>query len=318
MNNIEKILELLDKKGLSEEDKSLLKSLIEKDPEAKKIYDTYTKLNLTLKSKHISFDDLGNYILFKNNIEPENKDLIKRIPEIELHLKSCEKCLNEFKTLNEEYSEMELHVSNELSAETLQKEEKVFIKNVQPQRRSFPVYAFASIILIGFIYVTLLFVSTSANYELASISDKSEYYITRGRATDDFQESIKALEENDFDNAISYLQNDINKNPGDETIFYSHYILGLSYMEKAENSFLGLFKSFNKTDAQKGLENLKICIEKNTSGKFPDITYNAYFYSAKASIMLGDVESAKEYLKIVIDEKGSKMSEARIILNELE
>jgi len=317
MNNNEKILELLDKKNLSEEEKSLLKLLMENDPEAKKIYDTYTKLNLTLKQKHISFDDLGNYILFKNNIEPENKDIIKLIPEIENHLKSCEKCLNEFKTLNEEYSEMELLVSNELSGGTLPIKEKIFLTKNQPER-SFPVYAFASIILVGIIYITLFFVTSPANYELASISDKTEYYITRGRATDDFQESINALEKNDFDNAIGLLQNDINKNPNDETIFYSHYILGLSYMEKAENSFLGLFKSFNKTDAQNGLENLKLCVEKNTSGKFPDITYNAYFYSAKASIMLGDIESAKEYLKIVIDEKGSKMSEARNILNELE
>jgi len=34
--------------------------------------------------------------------------------------------------------------------------------------------------------------------------------------------------------------------------------------------------------------------------------------------MLGDNKAAKKYLKIVVEEKGSKMLEARSILNELE
>ena len=45
---------------------------------------------------------------------------------------------------------------------------------------------------------------------------------------------------------------------------------------------------------------------------------NAHFYIAKAYLMLDDNENAKKYLKIVIDEKGSKMIEAENILSDLE
>jgi len=321
MNNFEKIIELLEKKSSSAEDRNLLNSLIGNDPEAKKLYDTYLKFGSILKSKHISLEDLGDYVLYKNNIELENKDIISRLPEIELHLKNCEKCTEEFKTLNEEYSELDLFVVDKFSSEPSKKIKEVSSSYIKSRINRTPLYAFASLILVGFVYLSLLLISsttTSENYQLASVSDKSEYYVTRGRATDEFQESLKALEENNFNKAIDFLQSDINKNPEDETIFYSHYILGLAHLEKAENSFIGLFRSFNKEDAEKGLRNLQLCIEKNTSGKFPDITYNAYFYSAKASLMLGDNKAAKKYLKIVVEEKGSKMLEAQSILNELE
>lgn len=316
MNNIEKILELLEKKSLSAEDKTLLNSLLGSDPEAKKVYETYIKLGSLLKSKHISLDELRDYILYKNNIDSENIAIISRIPEIELHLKNCEKCTDDFKALNEEYSELDLLVADRFSDS---KETKKLHIQRSSNRTSF--YAFASLILIGFFYVSLLLVSnisTPDSYQFASVSDKSEYYVTRGRATDEFQESLKALEEDNFDKAVDFLQRDINKNPQDETIFYSHYILGLAYLEKADNSFIGLFRSFTKKDAEDGLKNLQLCIKKNSSGKFPDITYNAYFYSAKANIMLGDNESAKKYLQLVVEEKGSKMTEAQSILNELE
>jgi len=320
MNNIEKIIELLEKKSLSAEERANLNSLIETDPEAKKLYDAYVKIGSMLKSKHIPLDLLRDYILYKNNIEPENKDIIGKIPEIELHLKNCEKCTDEFKSLNEEYSELDLFVLDKFSAQPLKEIEEAPSFNQSRMRRT-PVYAFASVIMIGFVYLSLHLVSnitTPDSYQLASVSDKSEYYVTRGRATDEFQESLKALEENNFDKAIDFLQSDVNKNSEDETIFYSHYILGLAYLEKADNSFIGLFRSFNKDDAEEGLKNLKLCIEKNISRKFPDITYNAYFYSAKASMMLGDNQSAKKYLKLVVEEKGSKMAEAQSILNELE
>lgn len=319
MNNNEKIIELLEKRSLSAEDKALLNSLIENDIEAKKLYETYMKLGVLLKSGHISFEDLRDYILYMNNADPVNREITSRIPEIELHLKSCEKCTDEFKVLNEEYSEVDLFVASKFS-ESVKDTKEIPQPFIKPRYRT-PLYAFTSLILVGFIYLSLFLISdmiTPESYQLASVSDKSEYYVTRGRATDEFQESLKALEDNNFDKAINFLQEDINTNFADETIFYSHYIIGLAYLEKADNSFIGLFKSFNKEEAEKGLQNLQLCIEKNTSGKYPDITYNAYFYSAKACLMFGDNESAKKYLKIVVNEKGSKMSEARNILNELE
>jgi hypothetical protein len=293
MNKFEKISELLEKRNLSPEEKSQLVELITNDSEAKEFYEAYVKLGIAIKSGHISLEDMSEYILYKNNSEPENKNIIGRIPEIELHLKRCENCLQDFKTLNAEYSDIQNYVSDKIPAKSKSGYDNVYKNEYSSYRYSkrIPVYAFASIILIGLIYTGLYFTSTSENYDLASVSDKSEFYVTRGRATDEFQESLKALEENDFNQAIIFLEQDIKKN-SDETVFYSHYILGLTYLEKAEKSFIGLFKSFNKDDAEKGLKSLQLCIEKNTSGKFPDITYNAYFYSAKANLMLVKNESA--------------------------
>ena len=321
MNNLDKIIELLEKKNLTNVDKLQLDSLIGNDPEAKNLYKTYIKLGSLLKSKHISLDELRDYILFKNNLEPENREIIKRVPEIELHLKNCEQCIEEFKILNEEYSEVDFFVADKMKAHPEDGKKEIPASYVQSASRRTPMYAFASVLVIGFVFLSLLLISdltTPEIYDLASVSDKSEYYVTRGRATDEFQKSLKALEDNNFDMAVEFLESDIKNNAEDETIFYSHYILGLAYLEKADNSFAGLFRSYNKDDAESGLKNLQFCIEKNTSGKYPDITYNAYYYSAKANLMLGEIETAKNYLKIVVDEKGSKMSEAQNLLNELE
>ncbi len=321
MNNIEKLKELLEKMSLSAEDKSLLNSLIKEDPEAKKLYDAYLKLGSVFKSKHLSWGVLGDYVLYKNNMEPENKELKSRLPEIEMHIKDCVKCREDFKLLNEEYNEAEIFVADKFNSEYSNQTKEAPPSILKPRTNRTPLYAFTSVVVAGLIYLSLILVSNLTspdNYQLASLADKSEYSVNRGRATNEFQESLKALEDNNFDKAIIFLRQDINKNPEDETIFYSHYILGLAYLEKADKNFIGLFKSFDKEDAANGLKNLQLCIEKNTSGRFPDITYNSYFYSAKASLMLGDNETAKKYLNLVVEEKGSKMSEARSILNELE
>ena len=321
MNKQDKISDLLQKKNLSDEELALLNSLIENDPESKEFYDAYSKIDSALKSPHISYNDLRDYILYKNNMCPEDQDVVKRIPDIESHMKKCERCANEFKNLGEEYSELEFFLSEKLAEGKTDEAGKANSIYTSGETRRTPLYLFTSLIAMTFIILSLLVVSdivTPDNYELARLEDKSEFYVTRGRATDEFQESLKALEEEDYGKAISCLQEDIDKNPGDQTIFYSHYILGLSYLENAEKSFAGLFESFNENDVRAGLENLKLCTEKNSSGRFPDITYNAYFYYAKGSLMLNDVESAKKYLRMVVSEKGSKMSEAQELLNELE
>jgi TolA-binding protein len=321
MDKFEEILNLLQKKNLTDEEQSQLDSLVNSDSEIKEFYYTYTKINSALKSPHLSLDDLKDYILYKNNLEPDNKDIINRIPEIELHLKECGKCVEEFKTLNQEYSELELFLSNKLSEEkpvVAQEDNKVYTLS---RTWKTPVYLFASIIVLGFVYLSLLITSdiiTPANYKLGRLEDKSEFYVTRGRATEEFQESLKALEDENYSKAISYLQKDIDKNPDDETIFYTYYMLGLAYLESSEKSYAGLFTTFNESSVKKSLHSFDMCIEKNTSGKFPDITYNAHFYTAKACLILNDTKSAKECLNIVIKGKGSKISEAQTLLSALE
>jgi tetratricopeptide (TPR) repeat protein len=224
--------------------------------------------------------------------------------------------------LNSEYSVVDGFLSEKIIKDKkAEKESHAVPPEVIRNRYRAPRYAFASIIIIGLVYLSLYIISsfsTPAYYNDAALNDESEFSVNRGRATEDFQNSLKALEKHNYDSAIKYLQKDIQQNPDDETIFYSYYIMGLSYLETAGHDFLGLFPVYNKERVVKGAEYLKESVQKNNSGKFTNIKLNSYFYLAKSSLMLSDKQAAREYLLIVINERGGKMDEARQLLGELE
>lgn len=322
MNNFDYILNLVQKNSLSEVEKLKLEEILNNDLEAKEFYNTYLKLAKGLKkSNHITFDEMKDFILVKNNLEPEDQNIFGKINWIEDHLRQCTSCTDQFTMINSEFADVE----NFLAESLLQKDENesqaeskhnFFIRKMNPQY-----YAFAAVLLIAVLFGSLFIVSeltTSSASKHASLEDKSGFYISRGRTTDFFQESINALDDENYNAAISYLKKDIQENSNSETIFYTHYVLGLVYLEIAESDFIGLFPSYDKTNASNGLKNLQLSIEKNLSGKYQNLSMNAYFYIAKAFLMLEDKENAKKYLKKVIDEKGSKMIEAENILSDLE
>ncbi|HSD63888.1 MAG TPA: hypothetical protein VLB50_08810 [Ignavibacteriaceae bacterium] len=317
-----KIIELLGKKNLTNQEINELERLAESDEELRDFIASYKKIDRVVKhSSHLTEEEISGYILYKNEIPGEDNSIIKRIPFIETHLRECSRCTDIFKELNSEYSEIDNYFVEtplilERSAEIEQK-----TVGITPNKYKTPRYAFASVIIIGFIYLSLYIISsvaTPAFYRNAAIVNQSEISVNRGRATDNFQNSLKALENNNYDKAISFLQQDIKQHPDDETIFYSYYILGLSYLKTAERDFLGLFPGYSKERAEKGREYLEKSIERNQSGKFININLNSYYYLAKASLMLNDKNSAKKYLSLVINEKGSKMEEAKKLLGELE
>lgn len=322
MNNFENILDLLQKNSLSEVEKLQLEEILNNDIESKEFYNTYIKLGKALKnSGHISFDEMKDFILVKNDLEPEDKNIFAKIPLIESHLRQCSACTKQYAMINSEYTDVENFLAETFSPKTntsvnSNRKQPFFFKKVNPQY-----YAFAAVLLIGVLFGSLFLVSeltTPSAIKHASLEDKSEFYISRGRTTDYFQESISALDNEDYNAAISYLKKDIQENSNSETIFYTHYVLGLVYLEIAESDFIGLFPSYNKSNAKDGLKNLQLSIEKNLSGKYQNLSMNAHFYIAKAYLMLDDDQNAKKYLKKVIDEKGSKMIEAENILSDLE
>jgi len=322
MNTNEKLFELLEKENLSEDEKHLLDSLL-KDQENKKLFDAYSAARTVTKSTaHLSTEEIADFVLIKNNIEPENKNILKKVPFVEEHLRSCSKCEEEFKLINIEYSEVDNYISAGIEQNKTQTQ-KTYINVMPPfvKKGFISRYAFASLIVVLFSAVIIYLLNDFLRpnyYRYASINESDGGVITRGRATDEFQESLKAIEEENYTTAISKLNDDIKNNPEDETIFYTHYVLGLTYLETAETSFLGLFTSFDKEKAAAGLEHLKKTIELNNSGKFNNVNFDAYFYSAKALLMLGKLGEAKKYLSLVIENKGGKMEEAKNILNGLD
>ncbi len=322
MDNLEKILDLLQKEKLTADESDYLNNLNNNDLEGLKLYNDYFKIEKAVKSSsHLSVDELGEYILFKNGTEGDDKSIIKQAPKIEAHLRECKKCTEEFKLLNGEYSETENFLSNEFAKKSPEENKTQQVPAAITRRLYTSRYGFATTIILGFLILSAIVVSNLTSpsfYKLAKVSNGSEFSNSRGRATNYFQEGLKSLEENNSDQAIKFFNEDIKQNSSDETIFYSYYIIGLTYLQESENSFLGLFPSYNKPKVVEGINNLQACIQKNNSGKFPDINMDADFYLAKASLMLEDKQEAIKYLKIVVDGKGSRMNNAAEILKELE
>ncbi|MFO7447536.1 MAG: hypothetical protein R6W90_14290 [Ignavibacteriaceae bacterium] len=313
MGNIEKISDLLQKDELTYDEKASLDFILNGDPEARAFYNAYGSVKTAVRAgSHLSYDQIYNYILLKNGNAPEDKRVVVQLPLIEEHLRKCSLCLNEFSVLNAEYSEIENFIKTP-DSDTIKN--NIFIEPGKKTVRKFyaPRYSVVTVITIGILYLVLYFISgisTPDTYKYASLNEP-EFYVTRGRPTDEFQKSIAALENREYEEAIAHLEKDISNNADDKTIFYSHYIMGLSYLETAENKFLGLFPSYSEEKVNAGLSHLEKAVELNNSGKFPNVTYDAYFYLAKGNLMLDNQERAIKYFRLVIENKGSKMQEAQ-------
>lgn len=322
--NIQKILTILSKDKLTKEDKSELDLLLSSDTEAKEFYNKYSRLESLVKaSSHISAEDFAEYILFRNN-DSKHRFPTSKIKFIEEHIRKCPKCSSVFSELSGEYSAVGEFISSP-AFDGFQKPKEI-VQSVQALRSSFFQnrlfrYSFVSITAVIALFFSLTIISqltTPQNIKLAKTEDNSLFYVTRGRASDEFQKGLLALDEKKFNSAINYFEEDINNNKNDETIFYTHYILGLTYLEVSEKDFLGLFPSFNEYSADKAVDNFKKSIAKNNSGNFPDITSNSYYFLAKADLMLGKTAEAKKNLEMVIKIKGSKIDRAKELLNNLE
>jgi tetratricopeptide (TPR) repeat protein len=319
METYEKILELLEKKKLTPEEEKTLASL-RKEQDAAEFIASYLNIKQALNKSHISIDELADYILYKEENPDPDSNISFRAAAIDAHLKECNICTGQFLELTAEYRQTSEFVGSNLYSDS-KTDSSGFILPFLKRFNSTGAYAFASVIAVVIIYLGLFAVSgivTPDNYMQAAINESSEDYLTRGRNTELFIKSFEALEANEYYEAIKYLKQDIKNNPDDETIFYSYYIMGLTYLELSESKVLGLFPSYDKKTASEGVNNLKSSVELNNSDKFENIKLDAYFYIAKGSLMLDDEKTAKDYLKLVISQKGGKMNEAAGILEELE
>jgi tetratricopeptide (TPR) repeat protein len=321
MRNFDIIITLLEKSNLNDDERNSLNVLLNEDSEAREFYNSYKKLDSAfLTSKHLTIDELGDYVLIKNGLEPEKKEHLKNIPHFDEHIRRCPKCAGEMKFYNKEYSEVENFVRTQSEASDGEQTKVTGSKIISFPKFNVGRYAIIGLSAMAIVFFSLMVISTlstSKYYKLASVDYSSEMSNSRGRTTDDFELSIKAFEEKKYPTAIEYLKRDIEINKNDETIFYSYYILGLTYLETAENNVLGLFPKFDKSLANSALYNFIKTIELNNSGRFQNINLDAYFYAAKASLMMEDSKSAKEFLQIIVNEKGSKLNEASEILKEM-
>ncbi|MBK7632298.1 MAG: hypothetical protein IPJ23_16650 [Ignavibacteriales bacterium] len=318
MNDIDKIIELLDKDSITNEEKKLLNGIIDNDPEARKIHDTYLDLKSTLKrNEHIDEELIAEYVLYKNDISSENV-IILLSKMVEDHIRKCKHCENLFKELNVEYAEVDTFVGQSVSQQIAQ--------NKQANQKGFFLfnnfssakYAFASLAAVVVLYLGLFAVSslTTPDYK-KSFLDGEDFYTTRGRTSELFQRGLDAIDRKDYDSAIKYLEDDVNNNSLQESIFYTHFILGITYVNKAESDFLGLFKSFNKADVENGIASFNKSIELNDSGKFDNLKLDAHYFIGKSYLMIDDKIAAREHLQLVVEGKGSYYKNAEQLIKEL-
>jgi hypothetical protein len=318
MNDFDKIIELLDKDFITNEEKILLGSMIENNPEAKKISDTYLNLRASLKrDEHIDEELMAEYVVYKNNLSSEGL-IILLSKTVEDHIRKCVQCESLFKELNAEYCDVDSYVAQSVVEQTktempLQQKGFFLFNNFSAVK-----YALASLAAVVIIYIGLFAVSsfTTPDYK-KSFLDGEDFYTTRGRTSELFQRGLDAIDRKDYEGAVKFLNEDISNNKTDESIFYTHFILGITYVNKAENDFLGMFKSFNKVDVEKGIENFEKSIALNNSGKFDNLKLDAHYFIGKSYLMIDNKAYAKEHLQLVVDGKGSYYKIAQDLIKVL-
>lgn len=320
MNETEKILELLEKAELTLDERNELESLLAAIPGSDKLVKTYTGLKYSLAAdSHIDENLLGEYVLFKNSVLGENQSMLLLERKIEDHLRGCEKCINIFKDLNSEYANVDSFLTESIKqSEPKDKTKKNTVGFFQ--KLSAGKFAFASIVTILVVYVGLFAASSvfTPDYKKYAIaSDERNLYNTRGRTSELFQRGLNAIDQKDYKTAIQLLEEDINKNSGEPSIFYSHFILGVTYIQESESSFLGTFKSFNKEKVENGITSLKKAIALNNSNRYENLNLDAHYFIGKAYLLIDQDNLAANHLRIVVNNKGSYYKKAEALLGKI-
>ena len=323
MENFEKILELLQKKSLTEAESQILKKLAESDSEINSFINIYNKLNSNLASAdHIHSDLISAYILDEWGDKSD-----KIIPlvrnKIKAHIQECSICREEYEFLTDEYQNAKEHVGNHFKREKEQGKLEQQANNFLPRfiSQSYFNYAFVTLTILFLGYVVLFTISSSVTpyYEKNIFAQgEDEFFTTRGRTSVLFQQGLNSIENHDYDKAIEFLSEDILVNKSDKSIFYSYYIMGITYLRAAESDFIGLFKSFDRQGVELAISNLRESIDRNSSGDYENLKLDSYYYIARAYLIIEDYDSARSSLQKVINGKGKFSIDSKELIEQME
>jgi tetratricopeptide (TPR) repeat protein len=315
MEKFDKILELIEKNSLSEEEQMLLKQSAESDEEIKSFIKVYRKLNSSLSAPgHIPADLLAAYVLFEKGDDSECRIVALLADKIKSHLSECPRCKSEYNNLLREYSEINEYIANSIKQELPEKvkQREFFLNSLFRQRNVFR-YAFVASIVLIVSYFGLFFISAfvTPEYKMNLFQDEhGDSYKTRGRISSLFQQGLNAIEEGDYSKAISYLSEDIQKHPDDKSIFYSHYVIAITYLKASQSDFIGLFRSYDRENVNLAIANLKESIDKNNSGDYESLKLDSFYYLGRAYLLIEEPDSAISNFRKVIDGKGRFSKEA--------
>ena len=110
----------------------------------------------------------------------------------------------------------------------------------------------------------------------------------------------------------------IIEHQNEKSIFYSHYILGITYLKASESDFIGLFKSYDQENINLAIANLKESIYKNNSGDYESLKLDSHYFLGRSYLLIDSTDVAKDNFRKVIDGKGKYFKEAADILTTLE
>ncbi|NNG27407.1 MAG: hypothetical protein HKM87_07765, partial [Ignavibacteriaceae bacterium] len=249
MEKIEKIIELIEKESLTTKEQSYLDRTIKSDNDAARLVALYNSIKTNLPHvMHLDTELIGDFILYKNEQLPDDAIIPLLTDKIEVHLKNCLVCNEEYLTLQKEYDDVADHLEKTIKKEKRSGETKSTFSSFAINNFSNFRYAFATIAILGIIYLGLFTVSnvTTPDYNKNIFSTKENgFYVTRGRTSITFQKALDAVQNENYDEAINLFEKDIEEHSNQSSIFYAHFITGLTYLKSAESSFLGMFQSFD-------------------------------------------------------------------------
>ncbi|MBT8386055.1 MAG: hypothetical protein KJO12_01470 [Ignavibacteria bacterium] len=321
MEQFEKIIELIEKESLTTEEQKHLDGSIKSNKDVARLVTLYNSLKTNLPNiLHLDTELIGDFVLYKNAQLPDDTIIPILADKIEFHLKNCLVCNEEYKILQKEYEDVVAHLGKTMEEKEQSDETKSFFSSFALNNFSSFRYAFSTIVILGIIYLGLFTLSnfTTPDYNKNIFStNENGFYVTRGRTSVTFQKGLDAVQKGNYNEAINLFEKDIEDHSHQSSIFYAHFITGLTYLKSAESSFLGLFQSFDNEKVNHAIVNLRIAIGKNSSGNYDNLNLDAHYYLGRAYLLLGEIEIAKEELAIVVESKGKYYNEAKILIEDL-
>lgn len=314
MEKHDKIIELLEKDFQTADEKNYLDEIVQSDKDSARLVAVYNILKTNIPdAMHLDTEMIGDFILYENSELPDDAIIPVLADKIKSHLNNCLACGEEYQTLQKEYKDVGIYLEKTLKKREMLHESKSFLSAFTGNKFSAFRYAFTTMAVLAVIYFGLFTVSsiTTPDYNKNIFSvNENGFYVTRGRTSEAFQKGLDAAENGNYDEALKYIEEDIKTHSGESSIFYSYFIMGLTYLKSAEKDFLGLFPSYDDKEVNHAIKNLYTSIEKNSSGNYDNLKLDAHYYLGRAYLLLNNYDKAKEELNIVISSKGKFYNQA--------
>ncbi len=314
-----KIIDLLDKDFLTEDEQNYLNEVIHSDEDSASLVAIYNNLKTNLpNTTHLDTELLGEFILYEKNELGDDRIIPLLAAKMKSHLKNCLVCDEEYQKLIKEYEKVGVHLKETIKKKVTQNSIKPKISTIIVEKFSTFRYVYATVAVLAVLYLGLFTISSisTPDYTKNIFSDDDNgLYMTRGRTSVLFQKGLDAADRGHYDEALNYFEEDIIEHSSESSIFYSHFITGLIYLKSAEKDFLGLFLSYDVEKINHAIENLNTSIEKNTSGNYDNLKLDAHYYLGRSYLLLENYDKAKEELNIVITLKGKFYNQAKELVS---